>query len=188
MADLYRFSVAQYHQLMKIGILQEKDYVELIEGYLVLQKRPRSPLHAGTLHVLWEYLRPLMPDEWMVRVHSGVTLSDSEPEPDLAIVRHHEAGYMQSHPTPPDIAVLIEVADWTLALDRVDKCRIYARAGVPYYWIVNLVDQQIEVYSSPMGGPSPEYRDRVDMHLGDEVEVMLDGQRVGSVSVSAVLG
>ena len=186
MPELHRFSVEDYHQLYESGILEETDYVELIEGYIVHQQRPRSPLHCGTLSLVLDYLHQMIPDGWRVRVHSGATLSDSEPEPDLAIVRAGRGDYMHRHPGPDDIAALIEVADWTLALDRADKCRIYARAGIPVYWIVNLVDNQIEVYTSPVGDPAPAYRVRTDRRSGDDIDVILDGQRVGSVSVSAV--
>ena len=181
------FSVAEYHQLCELGILTEDDNLELLEGYLV-HKMPRNPPHAGTLQRLLRHLLSMMPDGWEVRCQSAVTLIDSEPEPDLAVVRTDAGDYMQRHPAPEDIALVVEVADSTLAGDRADKCRIYARAGVPIYWIVNLVDGQIEVYSSPVGGPTPGYRDRADRRIGDEVEVMLAGQRVGSVAVSAVLG
>jgi Uma2 family endonuclease len=187
MPELHRFSVEDYHRLYELGIVEETDYVELIEGHLVLQKRPRSPLHCGTLSVVLDCLHQIIPDEWRVRVHSGATLSDSEPEPDLAIVRAGRGDYMHRHPGPDDIGAVIEVADWTLALDREEKCRIYARAGIPTYWIVNLVDNQIEVYTSPVGDPTPCYRDRADQRPGDDIEVTLDGQRIGSVSVAAVL-
>jgi Uma2 family endonuclease len=186
MPELHRFSVEDYHRLYELGIVKETDYVELIEGHLVLQRRPRSPLHCRTLSLVWNDLRAMLPVGWDVRVHSGATLSDSEPEPDLAIVRDGQDDYMRHHPGPDDIAAIIEVADWTLALDRADKCRIYARAGIPVYWIVNLVDNQIEVYTSPVGDPTPGYRDRIDRHAGDDIDVILDGRRVGSVSVAAV--
>ena len=186
-AGFRRFSVPEYHHLCELGILTEDDNLELLEGYLV-HKMPRNPPHDGTLHLLLRFLWRMVPDEWEVRCQSGVTLSDSEPEPDLAVVQTDPERYMRRHPAPSDIALVIEVADSSLDGDRADKCRIYARAGVPWYWIVNLVDLQIEVYSSPVGGPTPGYRDRVDRRFGDEVEVLLDGRRVGSVAVSAVLG
>ena len=121
-----------------------------------------------------------------LRVQQAATLSDSVPEPDFAIVRRRGVGYKEHHPAPGDIALVVEVADSSLDGDREDKCRIYARAGIPTYWIVNLVDQQIEVYTSPVGDPDPGYRDRANRRPGDDIEVTLDGQRVGSVSVSAV--
>ena len=186
-AGFRRFSVPEYHHLAQLGILTEDDNLELLEGYLV-HKMTRNAPHDGTLHRLLRFLSRMVPDGWEVRCQAAVTLSDSEPEPDLAIVRMDAGDYMQHHPAPADIALVIEVADSSLDGDRADKYRIYARAGIREYWIVNLVDTQIEVYSSPVGDPTPFYRDRVDRQLGDEIEVMLDGQRVGSVAVSAVLG
>ena len=186
-AGFRRFSIPEYHHLAELGILTEDDNLELLEGYLV-HKMTRNPRHDGALDFLLETFFPMIPREYKVRIQEAVTLSDSEPEPDLAIVRMDAGDYMQHHPAPADIALVIEVADSSLDGDRADKCRIYARAGIQEYWIVNLVDTQVEVYSSPVGDPTPAYRDRVDRHLGDEVEVMLDGRRVGSVAVSAVLG
>ena len=186
-AGFRRFSIPEYHHLAELGILTEDDNLELLEGYLV-HKMTRNAPHDGTIDILMDSLLDIMPNGWRIRVQQAVTLSDSEPEPDLAIVRRHGMGYKQHHPGPADIALVIEVADSSLDGDRADKCRIYARAGIAVYWIVNLVDTQIEVYSSPVGGPTPGYRDRVDRQLGDEIEVMLDGQRVGNVAVLAVLG
>ena len=186
-AGFRRFSIPEYHHLAELGILTEDDNLELLEGYLV-HKMTRNAPHDGTIDILMDSLLDIMPSGWRVRVQQAVTLSDSEPEPDLAVVRRHRMGYKQRHPAPADIALVIEVADSSLDGDRADKCRIYARAGIQEYWIVNLVDTQVEVYSSPVGDPTPFYRDRVDRQLGDEIEVMLDGQRVGSVDVSAVLG
>jgi Uma2 family endonuclease len=185
MAGFRRFTVPEYHQLAELGILTEDDDIELIEGYLVHKMTHNAP-HDGTLDDLMELIFPLVPKDWRLRIQQSVTLGDSEPEPDLALVRKHAVKYKQRHPSSADIGLVIEVADSTLDSDRADKCRIYARAGIPCYWIVNVVDEQIEVYTSPVGDPTPCYRDRVDRHLGDEVEVILDGQRVGSVSVSAV--
>ena len=186
-AGFRRFSIPEYHHLAQIGILTEDDNLELLEGYLV-HKMIRNPPHDCSLHLLLQNLFPLMPKGWHVRCQAAVTLSDSEPEPDLALVRIDAANYKHRHPGPADIALVIEVADSSLAGDREDKCRIYARAGIQVYWIVNLVETQIEVYSSPVGDPTPGYRDRMDRRLGDEIEVMLEGRRVGSVAVSAVLG
>ena len=150
-AGFRRFSVPEYHHLCELGILTEDDNLELLEGYLV-HKMTRNAPHDGTLHRLLRFLSRMVPDEWEVRCQAAVTLSDSEPEPDLAIVRRG-TNYRLQHPAPADIALVIEVSDSSLDGDRADKCRIYARAGVPIYWIVNLVDEQIEVYSSPVGGP-----------------------------------
>ena len=184
-AGFRRFSPFEYNELAKIGILTESDDLELLEGYLV-HKMVRNAPHDGTIDSLMDILFPMMPGGWRVRVQQAVTLRDSVPEPDLAVVRRKGVGYKQGHPAPADIAIAIEVSDSSLDSDRADKCRIYARAGIPVYWIVNLVDNQIEVYTSPIGDPTPEYRVRTDRHPGDDIDVILDGRTVGSVSVAAV--
>src|SRR5205823_2588074 len=104
-----------------------------------------------------------LPPDWSLRIQSAITLSDSEPEPDLAVVRGDERRYAAHHPRPADVGLLIEVADSTLLGDRADKGRIYARAGIAIYWIVNLIDRQVEVYSAPSGsGDSSAYGQRTD--------------------------
>src|SRR2546421_11780168 len=85
-AGFRRFSVAEYHRLTELGILTENDNLELIEGYLVL-KMARNPPHDGTLHQALEIIGPHLPAGWKVRIQSALTLPDSEPEPDLAVVR-----------------------------------------------------------------------------------------------------
>ncbi len=83
----------------------------------------------------------------VLRMQSAITLSRSEPEPDAALVRGNARTYAKHHPKPPDIGLVIEVSDSTLDGDRIDKGRLYAEAGIVCYWIVNLVDRQIEIYS-----------------------------------------
>src|ERR671939_923995 len=102
MAGFRRFTVDEYHRLTELGILTEDDNLELIEGYLVL-KMPRNPPHDGTIHRVLKRLVKLLPPGWDVRVQSAVTLVDSEPEPDLAVVREDPCGYLTRHPTAADI-------------------------------------------------------------------------------------
>jgi hypothetical protein len=186
-AGFRRFSVPEYHRLTEIGILTEDDNVELIEGYIV-QKMTRNPSHDGTLHSLLEQLVRLLPAGWKVRIQSGITLSDSEPEPDLALVREDPAGYMTRHPSAADVGLVIEVSDSSLAADRADKGRIYARASIGSYWIVNLPDRQIEVYTNPSGPVGvPAYGQRQDFAANTVVPLLLDGQPIGNVPVQSVL-
>jgi Uma2 family endonuclease len=186
MAGFRRFSVAEYHRLTEIGILTEDDNLELLEGYLVL-KMSRNPPHAGTLHGLFELLQPGLLPGWQVRIQSGVTLPDSEPEPDLAIVRKDANNYRTRHPNQADVGLVVEVADSTLPGDRADKGRIYARAGIPIYWIVNIPDHQVEVYESPSGPTAaPGYARRTDLRPGDALPVILDGATVATLAVQDV--
>jgi Uma2 family endonuclease len=187
MAGLRRFSVAEYHKLIEIGILTEDDNLELLEGYLV-HKMSRNPPHDAAIQKIVKKLFRLLPPDWDLRVQSAITLSTSEPEPDLAIVRGDENNYVAHHPGPADIGLVIEVADATLTGDRVDKGRIYAQAGIPCYWIVNLVDRQVEVYTSPSGATTtPTYAQRQDFHAADDVALTLDAAVVANISVADLL-
>jgi Uma2 family endonuclease len=186
-AGFRRFSVAEYHKLIGVGILTEDDNLELLEGYLV-HKMTRNPPHDATLLLLQEILLPAVLPGWRLRIQSAITLSDSEPEPDGAVVRGNARTYANRHPGPADIGLVIEVSDSTLAGDRADKGRIYARAGLPCYWIVNLVDGQVEVYTQPSGpAANPTFAQRTDYRPGDILPVVLDGTTVATIGVADVL-
>src|SRR5207249_5993402 len=111
-----RFTVDEYHQMIQTGILQEDDPVELLDGWIV-SKMPRNPPHDATIDIAQEVFRSVLPAGWRLRVQSAITTDSSEPEPDLAIVRGPAERYLSNHPKPPDIAVVIEVADSSLAQD-----------------------------------------------------------------------
>lgn len=186
LAGFRRFTVGEYHRLTEIGILTEDDNLELLEGYLV-HKMARNPPHDGTLHRVSKRLTRALPAGWDIRLQSAVTLAESEPEPDLAVVLDDPAGYTTRHPGPADVGLVVEVSDSTLAGDRADKGRIYARAGIGVYWIVNLVDRQVEVYTAPSGpGPAPAYAQRQDRRPGDSVALTLGGV-VTSIAVDDLL-
>src|SRR5262249_50065581 len=147
-----------------------------------------NPPHDATLQLLQERLVPAVLPGWCLRIQSAITLSDSEPEPDGAIVRGPSRTYSTRHPGPADIGVVIEVSDSTLAGDRADQGRIYARAGLRCYWIVNLVDGQIEVYTQPSGPTAaPVFGQRTDYHLGGSLPLILDGTTVATVAVADLL-
>lgn len=187
MAGFHRFSVAQYHKLIEIGILTEDDNLELLDGYLV-KKMSRNPPHDVCLQLIQETLPRFLPAGWCLRMQSAITLSRSEPEPDGAILRGKARTYAAQHPKPPDIGLVIEVADSTLDGDRIDKGRIYAEAGIACYWIVNLVDRQIEVYMLPSGATStPAFGQHQDYRMGDDVPLLLDGVVVGTIPVGDLL-
>lgn len=187
MAGLYRFSVAQYHKMIEIGVLTEDDNLELLDGYLV-HKMSRNPPHDACLQLIQEMLPRLLPVGWCLRMQSAITLSRSEPEPDAAIVHGNARTYATHHPTLPDIGMVIEVADSTLDSDRADKGRIYAEAGIAYYWIVNLVDRQIEVYTLPSGATAtPAFGQRQDYRSGDALPLLLDASVVGNILVHDLL-
>ncbi len=187
MTTFRKLSVAEYQKMIDTGILQEDDRVELLEGHMVV-KMPANPPHDSTLAKLDRRFQRMVPDGYVVRYQHGSPLPDSRPEPDLAVARGAEDAFDTRHPLPADLALVIEVADSSLPIDRVDKNRIYARVSIPQYWVVNLVDEQIEVYTDPTGPQSaPVYRRRQDYPRGTAVPVELDGTAVGTVVVDEVL-
>jgi Uma2 family endonuclease len=151
------FTVAEYHRMIEAGVLTEQDPVELLEGRVVF-KMARNPLHDYTVGQAQQTFGRLLGPEWVVRVQSAITTAESEPEPDIAVVRGPNAQYKARHPAPTDTALVVEVADTSLTHDRTVKARIYARAGLTEYWIVNLRDNVIEAYRDPSGpGDEPGY-------------------------------
>lgn len=187
-AGLYRFSVAAYHKLIEIGMLTEDDNLELLDGYLV-HKMSRNPPHDAAIQKILKRLFRVLPPDWDLRIQSAVTLSHSEPEPDLALVRGDETRYLAHHPGPTDIGLVIEVADSSLDGDRLDKGRIYAEDEIAYYWIVNLVDRQVEVYTLPSGVTvaTPSFGQRRDYRMGDDVPLVLDAAVVATIPVGDLL-
>jgi Uma2 family endonuclease len=184
---VYRFSVDDYHRLIQDGIITEDNDVELLEG-LVVPKMGRNPPHETAIDLANERLRMLLPKGWRIRIQCAITTADSEPEPDLAFVRGEARDYLTRHPGPSDMALVVEVADATLTRDRVDKARLYARAGIVCYWIVNLVDRQLEVYTDPTGpGPEPHFRQSNDFLPNDEIRLVIDGKEIGRIPVADFL-
>ncbi len=184
---LRRFTVDEYHRMIDAGILTEDDPVELLEGW-VRYKTARNPLHDSRIEIARRVLTALLTKNWGVRGQSAITLNDSEPVPDLAIVLEPPTRYDSHHPRPAEIGFLVEVANTSLESDRNDKGPVYASEGIPFYWIVNLVERQIEVYSDPTGpGPAPAYRQRQDYRAGDAVPLVLGGQMIGTLNVQDLL-
>jgi Uma2 family endonuclease len=182
-----RFTVDEYHRMIAAGILTEVDRVELLDGWIT-PKMPRNPPHDSFLAQADEALRARLPQAWRVRVQSAVTLTTSEPEPDLAVVLGPVNRYRATHPVPADIALLVEVADSSLNHDRTEKGRLYAADAIPVYWIINLVDGRVEVYTDPTGpGPNPGYRQRQDYAPQDAVPLRIGGQDVGPVPAGELL-
>jgi Uma2 family endonuclease len=170
-----RFTVDEYHRLIEDGYFAHDERFELLEGWIVA-KVSRNPIHDAALSIAMKVLDRVMPTGWHARVQSGFTTADSEPEPDLAIVRGDERDYTARHPGPADAALVIEVANTSLPEDRDLKARVYARANVGVYWIINLTDRVIEVFTDPSGpAPSPAYAKRQQFTIGESVPLVIPG-------------
>jgi Uma2 family endonuclease len=184
---IWRFSVEQYHEMIRTGILTEDDPVELLDGFLV-PKMTKSRAHTIATRRAREAIERVVPAGWYVDAQEPVTLATSEPEPDTSVVRGKPEDYPDSQPTARDVALVVEVADATLRRDRNWKKSLYADAGVPAYWLVNLSDNQIEVYTDPSGPTQqPDYHQRRDFRPSEEVPLLLEGREVGRVQVAEVL-
>ena len=140
----HRFSVEQYHQMIDAGIFAPDDRLELIHGELV-KMSPINRRHAACCARI-SYLLERLGRRAMKRIQDPITLADSEPQPDVAIVRWRDDFYLAGHPTPPDIYWVIEVADTTITYDRGVKVPLYLSAGIPEVWLVNLDEDCLEVY------------------------------------------
>lgn len=148
----WRFTLDQYHRMGETGILHEDDRVELIEGEIV-EMTPIGPRHAWCVALLVQRLTLALGFRAVVWPQNPVdVLPDSEPQPDIVLLRPDSATYGTRHPEPADALLLIEVSDSSLRYDRRVKLPLYARAGVPEVWIVDLEGETIEVYLDPAAG------------------------------------
>lgn len=149
MYTVAKWSVKDYHKMIETGLLNERQ-VELIAGEII-NMSPEGPIHSFINHRSVTYLRSLLGKQAEVREAHPITLSDSEPEPDIAIVRSPDTLYLNHHPYPEDIYWLIEIADSSLAKDLGIKKKAYARAGIPEYWVIELSSQTLKVFQNPTG-------------------------------------
>ncbi len=142
-----RISVGEYHRMIEAGILDEDEHVELLEGVIV-EASPQSEAHAHAIQWLTRTLLRALSDDYFVRPQLPLTLGDwSEPEPDLAVVRVADLPSRKEHPGQALLA--IEVALDSLRKDRLVKASLYARFGIPEYWIVDVGRERVEVYRDP---------------------------------------
>ena len=186
-ASIPTYSVARYDRMIEAGFFTSEDKIELLENYLVL-KMPKNSVHDGMALRVRKRLTRALPPGWDIREQGTLALSDSRPEPDLAVVREIPDDYISRHPTPEDTALVIEVANTSLLRDQRDKARIYARGNVACYWIVNLDERRIEVHTLPSGPcDSPAYASVHHYAPGDAVPVVLGGVTVAAVPVAELL-
>ena len=168
-----RWTRVEYDKLIENGFLGPGDKIELLGGQLCVSEPQNNP-HARAISLGLEAIQRALAPGWHVRVQLPIALDDeSEPEPDLAVVSGGPRDYAD-HPARP--ALVVEVADSSLALDREYKGSLYAKARVPEYWIVNLVDRVLEVYRDPRPETSASYgwayRSVQSLHAGEHVSLL----------------
>jgi Uma2 family endonuclease len=141
-----------YERLVEAAIFDPTERLELLGGELIIAE-PQGTRHAAVITLVADALRRDLGSSWQIRVKAPLALdAESEPEPDVAVVPGSPRDYLAAHPSRP--ALLVEVAESSLALDRGKKASLYARAGVADYWLVNLVDEVLEVHRQPVPDPT----------------------------------
>jgi Uma2 family endonuclease len=150
-----RWTRAEFERLIEVGVFQPGEPVELLGGELVVAE-PQSSRHYTAVGLVEDALRAALGSEWLVRSQGPIALDEeSEPEPDVAVAPGGRRDYARGHPTRP--VLVVEVADTSLRVDREHKGSLYARAGLPDYWIVNLIDRVLEVYRRPEPDPAAPF-------------------------------
>jgi Uma2 family endonuclease len=147
----HRFTVAEYHRMGEAGVFHEDDRVELIDGQVV-EMTPIGPGHGSCVNRLTELFAPLV-GRATLSVQNPLGLGEhQEPQPDFAVLRYRPDGYRAQHPQSADVLLVIEVGDRSANSDRNTKIPLYALAGIPEAWLVNLPGDGIETYRRPVGG------------------------------------
>ncbi len=190
-----RFSIAEYHRLGELGFFGPDERVELIRGEII-KMAAKGRFHSVCNSLLLRELVILLGRLAYLRVQEPIILSttDSEPEPDVVIAHNRDDNYLDSHPEPADILLVIEVSDSTLRLrsghalkyDRKTKLSLYAEAGIANYWIFNLVDSQLEMHSEPYQKRQGDFNYRSQRVLLPNESVVIPGFPDLSLDLSLV--
>ncbi len=167
-----RWTRQEYERMAELGLFRPEERVQLLDGEIVITTPQNSP-HAAAIGNTERVLARVFGDAYWIHIQMPIVLDpDSEPEPDLAVVSGTPADYVQEHPRAA--ALVVEVADSTIALDRERKALLYARVGIPEYWIVNLPDRCLEMYREPVASaqPAPHYRVRLQLGPSDSIATL----------------
>ncbi|AFZ35928.1 protein of unknown function DUF820 [Stanieria cyanosphaera PCC 7437] len=147
MVTNFKWSISNWHELVESGVLEDQP-VQLLEGEII-EMSPEGVPHSYTNDSVVKYLRKILQGLADVKESHPVTLDNSEPQPDIAVVRLPETIYKQHHPYPQDIYWLIEISNQTLKLDLEQKSITYARNGIPEYWVIDLINNKLIVHTQP---------------------------------------
>ncbi|HLQ46326.1 MAG TPA: Uma2 family endonuclease [Planctomycetaceae bacterium] len=184
---VFRLSIEQYEDMIQYGIIDEDDPVELIDGWLLI-KMSKSTNHTHSTRHTRREIERVLPAGWFADSQEPVQLVRSRPEPDVVVHRGETDGTLPNPPAANGIALLVEVADNSLARDRGSKKRVYAEAGIACYWLINLVDHLVEVFTDPSGpADKPDYAHSQVYSRGSAVPLVLEGREVARLNVTSLL-
>ena len=148
-AEVRLLTVEEYHKMGEAGVISTDEEVELIEGQII-EKPMKGTSHSAVNKYLEKLLESCLGDAALVRVQDPVKLDNySEPEPDIAVVKPDDFYYATHHPTPPEIYLIVEIADTTLKRDTEFKAKVYAKAGINYYWVLDITNRQLYAFREP---------------------------------------
>lgn len=159
-----KLTVEEYHKIVETGIFHDRN-IELLKGELI-ELSPEKPIHTSKTSKLFKIFFNLFSNMAEIRWGSPISLSNSEPQPDLVIAK--PADYEENHPTPIDIYLVVEVSNTTLDYDLSEKRLIYAEAGIIEYWVVDIKNKQLIVFRNPQNG---NYLDERQITSG-QIEVL----------------
>jgi Uma2 family endonuclease len=182
--SLYRLSIEQYEAMIASGVFTKRDRFHLINGFLVA-KMSEDPPHSAVSDATRLLIESLLPKGWHIRPDKPLRIpsNSSVPEPDLVITRGNCWNYQERHPEPANVALVVEVASSSLTEDR-GMADIYGKGGVSVYWIVNLVDRQVEVHTDPGRGG---YGSRQILKPGQEIPVVVDEVERGRIVAADIM-
>jgi len=173
----------EYQRMGAAGVFPEDARLELLEGE-IFEMPPIGPPHASSVDFLVSFLNESARGRFIVRGQNPIRLDDfSEPQPDIALLRWRDDFYRHAHPTPADVLLVVEVADSTLESDRNYKIPLYAKAGIPEAWLVNMPEGKLELFAEPVNGV---YQINRHFTRGEDAEAhTIEGLRL---SVASLLG
>lgn len=164
----HRWSRAEYECMISLGIFQPESHLELIDGKII-DMAPQGSLHAVAVQLVTDALRQIISHAYSIRIQMPLAVDNhSEPEPDIAVVIGKPRDYRSQH--PKTAGLIVEISDTTLSYDRRIKKRLYARNGIKEYWILNLIDSQLEIYQDPQG---QDYNSMIALHAGETVSPLI---------------
>ena len=148
--EIRKITIKEYHKMAEVGIIQPDEKVELINGRIIKIISPVNKRHSSHVKRINQLLSRKLYRKATIGVQDPILIPfDSEPEPDISVLKYSEDQYADGHPLPEDVYILIEVSDSTLKRDKTEKLELYASANIPEYWVINLIDNCVEVFQNP---------------------------------------